>query len=195
MLYAQVMVEDEDDTLVLEALKSGSFLVLKNPLTIDELMHVRQHVIRDRINKNNKCQNKSKIRNAAVLEESIQDKRNLGSKRKDRDEPTKHVVGTYHDSNLVYESAEDAVADDSIKKKCMDWTHNFMRNSLMLSAWRRKYRFIFQRCYPKEILERMGVPRLTRRQVASHLQTHANANIIDLAMVVLQKLMPFFYTL
>ena len=120
------IAEDGDDTFVLEALRSGAFLVLKKPLSIRVVKHIGQAIIKERINKNEKRQNKSMIRNACALEESIMENRNSESKRMDRDEPMKNVVETYHDNNLVYKSAEDDVVDNSIKKKtCMDGTQEF----------------------------------------------------------------------
>ncbi|KAI3745996.1 hypothetical protein L6452_08411 [Arctium lappa] len=167
-LLSVVMAENRDDTLVLEALKSGAFLVLKKPLTTDVVMHLRQYAIKERVNKNYKYHNESMIHKAATQQESIEDNRSFGSKRKDRDEPMKHVVGSHLDNNMVYQSAVDAAAEDSIKKKiCIEWTQELHEKFLNAIS-----QLGDGRCYPKEIHKLMGVPGLTRIQIASHLQMY-----------------------
>ncbi|KAI3745995.1 hypothetical protein L6452_08410 [Arctium lappa] len=170
-LLSMVMSEDDDDTLVLEAFKSGAFLVLKKPLTIDVVMRIRQHVIKERIKKHDSCQNNSMIRKVAAQKNTIQDIRTFGSKNKNRDEPMKHVKGSNLNNDLVQQPSEDAAAAaDSMKMKiCLEWTQEL--HDKFIDA-------ISQlgegRCYPQEILKLMGVPGLTRMQVASHLQMCRN---------------------
>ncbi|XP_024966653.1 two-component response regulator ARR10-like [Cynara cardunculus var. scolymus] len=155
-LLSMVMSEEDDDTIILEALKNGALLVLKRPLTKDAAMGIRQYAIKERIRKHDECQNKNTTRNAARIEERIQDNhRCLGRKRTYRGKPTKH---------LVYQSSEDY--DDRVKTKIrVEWTRElhdkFLHAAIQLGEGR---------CYPKEILDLMDVPGLTRTQVASHLQ-------------------------
>lgn len=75
------MSDQEDDAVLLEAIKSGAFLALKTPLTMDALGYVRQDVIRDRIHKRGKCVNKNTTHNNETLEIELR-KKHSGSKRK-----------------------------------------------------------------------------------------------------------------
>ncbi|KAI3745991.1 hypothetical protein L6452_08406 [Arctium lappa] len=163
-LLSMVMSEEDNDTIVLEALKNGAFLVLKRPLTIHTVLRIRQHIIKDRFRKHDECENKNLTKKAAIEEESIQDNRSFGSKRKYRGKPMKHVVRSNLDNNLVYQLSEED--DDRTKKKiCVEWTQElhdkFLNAIIQLGEGR---------CFPKEILNLMDVPGLTRMQVASHLQ-------------------------
>ncbi|KAI3724326.1 hypothetical protein L2E82_36098 [Cichorium intybus] len=166
-----VISEQEDDAFLIEALKSGAFLVVKRPLTINAIRHMRQDIIRERIHKHGKCKNNNIIQKDTTQEIMIQENRISDSKKKERGDPMKQVNQINIDNNVIYQSSEDNDYDDddddSTKKKiCLEWTQELHEKFLKAIT-----KLGDGRCFPKEILKLMGVPGLTRMQVASHLQT------------------------
>ena len=82
LIYIQVMSEEDDDDFLVEALKSGAFLVLKKPLTVDVIMLIQQHIIRETL-KHEKCKNKTMSHNVATrVQTNLRENRSCGSKRK-----------------------------------------------------------------------------------------------------------------
>ncbi|KAJ0852158.1 putative transcription factor MYB-HB-like family [Helianthus annuus] len=160
LLHTQVMSEQEDDGFMLEVFKSGAFLVIKRPLTIDAVRHIRQGVIRQRMHKLEKSTNK----------DTITKNRNNSIRNKGRCEIKKQVHQLYNDDDDYDDYSDDNNynGDSSMKKKvCMEWTkelHEKFLNALSQLGE--------ERWFPKKILELMGVPGLTRMQVASHLQKY-----------------------
>ena len=188
LIYIQVMSEEDDDDFLVEALKSGAFLVLKKPLTVDVIMLIHQHVIREKTLKHEKCKNKIVSHNVATrVQTNLQESRSCGSKRKERGSPRK-------DDITSYQSSEDNDVYDIMKRNHIEWTTEL--HTKFISATRQlgegsiyhllifvfpivtlliclslNYYCVFvSGCYPMEILKLMNVPGLTRMQVASHLQ-------------------------
>ncbi|PWA69695.1 two-component response regulator ORR26 [Artemisia annua] len=170
-----VMSEQDDDEFIISAIKSGAFLVMKKPLTMEAVSHIRQNVIRERIRK---CENhRSKNRNLKVESQEIgtSENGNLGRKRKDRGESSKQATSSNYESNLVFHWSENDGVRTMKKKTCVEWTaelHTKFINAVIqlgegsiISPDN-----IRSSCYPKNILDLMAVPGLTRMQVASHLQ-------------------------
>ncbi|KAL4578930.1 hypothetical protein LXL04_015062 [Taraxacum kok-saghyz] len=156
-----VMSEQDDDAFLIEALMGGAFLVLKRPLTIDAVRHMRQDIIRERMHKHvENSKNKNMILKAKTQAVTTPENSN---KRKERNEPMKQV------SRPNYQSSQDDDDDDddhSTKKKlCIEWTRELHQKFLDAISELGE-----GRCFPKEILHLMDVPGLTRMQVASHLQ-------------------------
>ncbi|XP_073136558.1 two-component response regulator ORR26-like [Henckelia pumila] len=161
-----------DDTyLATRALENGAFMFIKKPATMEILRCLWQHVYRE------------KRRNEERFQEIAANKRNKRSGMDDNnpgcqgqakekikgqtgDEDQRYRKGTY---NLVN------VDDDSNKgvkrKVCTDWTEELHAKFVDAVAQLGE-----GRCFPKEILELMDVPGLTRMQVASHLQKCRNNN-------------------
>ncbi|KAI3797492.1 hypothetical protein L1987_32749 [Smallanthus sonchifolius] len=144
-----VVSDQEDDAFVLEVFKSGAFLVLKMPLTIDALRCIRQDVIRERMHKQGKCENKNTTHKTVTPD--IEEKSSSSN----------------FDNNLVAESSLDNGNDGLKKRIWLKWTPELCEkfdnalNQLGEGSM----------CYPTEIHKLMNVPGLTKRQVASHLQT------------------------
>ncbi|CAH1435586.1 unnamed protein product [Lactuca virosa] len=171
-----VMSEQEDDVFLFEALKNGAFLVLKRPLTIDAVRHMRQHIIRERMNKHEKCKKKNMVVKATTQATPIQENIRSGRKRKETCGPMKQVINKINldNNNILYQSSEEEedddddndVDDDSTQKRvCLEWTPELHKKFLDAISELGE-----GRCFPKEILNLMDVPGLTRMQVASHLQ-------------------------
>ncbi|CAI9270619.1 unnamed protein product [Lactuca saligna] len=172
-----VMSEQEDDAFLFEALKNGAFLVLKRPLTIDAVRHMRQDIIRERMRKHEKCKKKNMVVKATTQATTIQENIRSGRKRKETCGPMKQVINKINpDNNLLYQSSEEEedddvdddndVDDDSTQKRvCLEWTPELHKKFLDAITELGE-----GRCFPKEILNLMDVPGLTRMQVASHLQ-------------------------
>ncbi|GKA45670.1 two-component response regulator ARR12-like protein [Tanacetum coccineum] len=156
-LLSIVMSEEGDDDFLVEAFKSGAFLVLKKPLTIDVIRLIHQDVIREKMPKHEKCKNKT-TSVAKRVGTDLQESRSCESKRKERGYPKK-------DDITSYEFSEDNDVCDILKKNHIAWTREL--HTKFISATRQLGE---GRCYPMEILKLMNVPGLTRMQVASHLQ-------------------------
>ena len=93
------MSEEGDDDFLVEALKSGAFLVLKKPLTVDVIMLIHQHVIREKTLKHVKCENKTACDNVATqVQTNLQESRSYGSKGKERGSPRKDDITSYQSS-------------------------------------------------------------------------------------------------
>ncbi|GJR86607.1 two-component response regulator ORR26 [Tanacetum coccineum] len=158
-LLSIVMSEEVDNDFLVEAFKSGAFLVLKKPLTVDVIMLIHQNVIREKMRKHEKCKNKTTSHNVAKqVGTNLQESRSV-SKRKEKGYPRKDDITSYQSSE------DNDVYDIILKKNHISWTRDL--HTKFISATRQLGE---GRCYPMEILKLMNVPGLTRMQVASHLQ-------------------------
>ncbi|KAI3797490.1 hypothetical protein L1987_32747 [Smallanthus sonchifolius] len=152
-----VMSEQENDAFIHEVLKSGAFLVVKRPLTIEAVRLIRQDIIRKRMHAHEQCKNKNLVIKNEKQDIGIQENGSFGIRRKGICEPKKRVHRAPEDED------DDDDDDTSLKKKiCVDWTQEL--HEIFVNAVSQL------RCSPKKILDLMGVPGLTRKQVASHLQ-------------------------
>ncbi|PWA39409.1 hypothetical protein CTI12_AA572280 [Artemisia annua] len=165
-LQTMVMSEEDDDDFQFEALKSGAFLVLKKPLTVNVIMLIRQHVIKEKMLKHGKCKNKTISHNVATrVQTNLQESRSCGSKRRERGSPRK-------DDITSNQSSEDNDVYDITKRNHIEWTVEL--HTKFISATRQLGE---GRCYPMKILQLMNVPSLTRMQVASHLKVEMVASV------------------
>ncbi|PWA48648.1 two-component response regulator ARR14 [Artemisia annua] len=159
--------EEADDDVLLQALDNGAFLVVKRKLTNDFVINARQHVIRERIHKSKKFRISSKSETKEV--EGTSRNTNVIVERK-------NVGKCYGNGNPDVELLENervcvkrrvyTKRNVSVKKKIsVEWTKElhskFLRVVQELGEGN---------CFPVTILDAMGVPGLTRMQVASHLQ-------------------------
>ena len=109
------MSEEDDDDFLVEALKSGAFLVLKKPLTVDVIMLIHQHIIRESL-KHEKCENNTTSHNVATrVKTNLQESRSCGSKRKERGSPRK-------DDITSFQSSKDNDVYDIMKRNHVEWT-------------------------------------------------------------------------
>ncbi|KAI3797488.1 hypothetical protein L1987_32745 [Smallanthus sonchifolius] len=162
-ILSVVMSEQENDAFIHEVFKSGAFLVVKRPLTVEAVRHIRQDVIRKRMHAHEQCENKNVVIKNATQDIEIQESRSSGCRKKGRRVQRKRVIQSSDDDD----DDDDYNDDSSMKKKiCVEWTDEL--HEKFVNAIRQLGE---GRCFPKKILDLMGVPGLTRMQVASHLQT------------------------
>ncbi|KAI3517867.1 hypothetical protein L1887_17088 [Cichorium endivia] len=134
------MREEADDDFLLKVIKNGAFSVMKRPLTDDLVVQLRRHVIRERIHKLHKCR-------MHYESESKEPESTSSSGRR------KTVQGLENESC------------GATKKICLEWTKEL--HTKFIKAVQKLGE---GKCFPREILDTMKVPGLTRMQVASHLQ-------------------------
>ncbi|KAL6539243.1 hypothetical protein OROGR_011892 [Orobanche gracilis] len=190
-----VLMSNDDNTyMAMRALESGAFLYIKKPATMEMLKCLWQHVlwektrmIRERdilVASNNNLGSKGGVEyinqhhshshreeNPNNLESMIMMKNNGKSKknvvRGGRDVDGEEEIHRY--ANI--HRATNYNSSNVKRKMCTEWTQElhgkFMNAVEELGEGR---------CFPKEILELMNVPGLTRMQVASHLQKCRNDN-------------------
>nr|XP_043632993.1 two-component response regulator ARR12-like [Erigeron canadensis] len=148
------MSEQEDDMFLYEAFKNGASHVLKKPISIDALRIIRQAVMRERMLKNN---DNISIHKTPTHEAPILGKKSYGLKKR---------CHSSQDDDNYHETC-------GMKKKiCVQWTQELHGKFLKVVR-----ELGDGSCFPKDIQERMGVPGLTRMQVASHLQKCRKENL------------------
>ncbi|GER39503.1 two-component response regulator ARR2 [Striga asiatica] len=150
-----VMSTNATSTLVKCAIEDGAFLFMQTPLVQEELNYLWQHLLREITRKNNEKGKKSLVENIVPVENKV----NGQSGRRE-------FFSLSSENNDNVENNVVAGQNMSMKPKmCTEWTpelhDKFMAAVKILGDGR---------CFPKDILELMNVPGLTRMQVASHLQ-------------------------
>ncbi|KAL6585194.1 hypothetical protein OROMI_004483 [Orobanche minor] len=163
---------DENMLMAMRALESGAFLYLRKPATKEMLKCLWQHVAWEKIRmaKERERERERESLLAAGYNNSVRafefsENPNMMDEKMDKLKKNNYnIVGRKED----YESGN----INHIKRKvCTEWTRElhqkFMDAVQQLGEGR---------CFPKEILELMDVPGLTRMQVASHLQKCRNDN-------------------
>ncbi|PIN15970.1 hypothetical protein CDL12_11387 [Handroanthus impetiginosus] len=164
-----LMSANANATLVKCAIEDGAFLFMEKPISVEELKYLWQHVLRGKTRKS-----KEKGRSGeASSENHNQNYHQLGRKTSEDDNSTNEVTMNQYISTC--QKGQDRPiginSDNTIEERCMrpkmctEWTpelhERFMDAVRQLGDGR---------CFPKDILELMNVPGLTRMQVASHLQ-------------------------
>ncbi|KAK2985345.1 hypothetical protein RJ640_008696 [Escallonia rubra] len=180
------MSANEDDSMVNRAIESGAFRKIEKPVTKGALKYLWQHVMRERMmRKNNKTGNKGvrhleismvgenhKLDDQSKGKQLEEDKGSETNNRDDDGTSTKKLKSRkYARKNEKGESTNKTKAGRVRRKVCTEWTDE-LHSKFMVAVGQLGE----GRCYPKEILEHMNVPGLTRMQVASHLQKCRNAN-------------------
>ncbi|EPS74246.1 hypothetical protein M569_00513, partial [Genlisea aurea] len=140
---------NEDPLHVRQAIELGAFMYLAKPLKSETMANMWQHLLREDLRRK---------RDAEIFAKSADD--SFGGIEKERRR------------RLKREGDDVAAPAKEVKRKeCTEWTaelhDKFMAAVQQLGEGR---------CFPKEILELMNVPGLTRMQVASHLQKCRNDN-------------------
>ncbi|XP_051115159.1 two-component response regulator ORR21-like [Andrographis paniculata] len=169
----------KDEAMVKIAIKDGAFLVIEKPISEGTMKYLWQHVLREQIRKgkknNNdqirkaedkgkgkdkgKCKGKGKSKGSTIMVKSSPSKR---CKATDRGKQTAKNHVEHH--NII--SFDGSGLKSSFRPKpSVEWTPELHKKFLEAIE-----QLGNDRSYPKEILEHMNVPGLTRMQVASHLQ-------------------------
>ncbi|KAI3448813.1 hypothetical protein Pfo_005478 [Paulownia fortunei] len=154
-----LLLDDDDVVLTRRALEDGAFLCIKKPLAMEIAKYLWQHVLREKI---------------CSLKENEQLRELMTYNRWHNGFGEEHLMRGYIDddtnSDENYETRKKArclkiANQDRESKVSTEWTQDL--HEKFMDAIRKLGE---GRCYPKEILDLMNVPGLTRMQVASHLQ-------------------------
>ncbi|RAL39196.1 hypothetical protein DM860_002729 [Cuscuta australis] len=178
--------EDCGGALARVALREGAFLCLEKPISAYTIKYLWQHVLRETSsrscwevsnnnNNNNNNNNKQVVftNNGFMVNNNINDnnaavvavkknkaRNNYNHEYSNREKKrSRGVLVCKKHSNTTTTSGEERVL----------WTEEL--HSLFMDAI---HKLGEGRCFPKEIVETMNVPNLTRMQVASHLQKCRN---------------------
>ncbi|KAG8372491.1 hypothetical protein BUALT_Bualt12G0071600 [Buddleja alternifolia] len=165
-----MMSANANATLVKCAIEDGAFLFMEKPMIAEDMKYLWQHVLREKLRKgkeNGEYGEPSMDNQNYYQAENLQDNNTTtdmihvsigGSKN------NKGKKGRIEDM-IDFDSDNSATGQCMTPKMCTEWTpelhEKFMAAVKQLGDGR---------CFPKEILEIMNVPGLTRMQVASHLQ-------------------------
>ncbi|KAL8532955.1 hypothetical protein ACS0TY_009279 [Phlomoides rotata] len=175
-----LMSVDDNAHMATRAVENGAYLYVKKPVTIELLRCIWQHVMRENIRVRRERQVATANYNAArgIEIREVNPNPNLGqdnmltndalnAKKGYNFKGRKDDIVDEYDSDNVTSQGGDKVR----RKVCTEWTQDlhekFMNAVEILGEGR---------CFPKEILDLMNVPGLTRMQVASHLQKCRNDN-------------------
>ncbi|KAL8517846.1 hypothetical protein ACS0TY_009234 [Phlomoides rotata] len=168
-----LMSVDDNEHMATRAVENGAYLYVKKPVTIELMRCIWQHVrenIRVRRERQVAAANYNAARGIEIRE--VNPNPNLGqdnmltndalnAKKGYNFKGRKDDIVDEYDSDNVTSQGVDKVR----RKVCTEWTQDlhekFMNAVEILGEGR---------CFPKEILDLMNVPGLTRMQVASHLQ-------------------------
>ncbi|KAL7083726.1 hypothetical protein ACP275_14G180600 [Erythranthe tilingii] len=158
-LLVILMSNDDDCETTTRALHQGAFLRIKKPVTMQMAGYLWQHVLREKTRR--------RLRESTTGYNS-QDFRDQEEGNRNN---YKNVGGRKTKTNSGNNTSQNDDSDMLNKKVWIEWTeelhYKFVDAVIQLGEGR---------CYPKEILELMNEPRLTRMQVASHLQKCRKAN-------------------
>ncbi|CAA2968934.1 two-component response regulator ARR14-like [Olea europaea subsp. europaea] len=153
------MCDNYNDMMARSALEEGAFLVLKKPITMENVMYLWQHVWREKT---------WKIKEKEQLQETVAYNTMSYGFAAEEEIPMENVMS---DVNDVVENGDQSRKKARTRKVWTEWTqelHNkFVDAAIQLGEGK---------CYPEEILDLMNVPGLTRMQVASHLQKCRNGS-------------------
>ncbi|KAK4395065.1 Two-component response regulator ORR26 [Sesamum angolense] len=175
-----LMSVDDNVFMAMRAIENGAFLLIKKPTSMEVLSGLWQHVIRE-----NTRAMRERERSCVAASYNVQGIEFREVAHPDSEENPNHMYGVMMNDkgkgkkkiNIrgnydEYDVDNHIIMNNKVKRKvCTEWTQDlhekFMEAIEQLGEGR---------CFPKEILELMNVPGLTRMQVASHLQKCRNDN-------------------
>ncbi|CAJ2645192.1 unnamed protein product [Trifolium pratense] len=154
-----------DRNMVFKGISHGACDYLLKPVRLEELQNIWQHVVRKQTTASkdqNKASNEDRNPNISggnsqnVLENIAEQNKNLGKRRKDQDEEEENEDG---------EGTGDEDDPSSQKKPRVVWSVDLHKKFLIAVN-----QLGLEKAVPKKILDLMNDERLTRENVASHLQ-------------------------
>ncbi|KAH6790074.1 hypothetical protein C2S51_005080 [Perilla frutescens var. frutescens] len=165
-----LMSVDDDINMAMKIIEIGAFLYIKRPTTPEMIRCLWQHVARENlraIKERDRLMAPNYLTPPQGIEYYLDENHNnnLFVMKENEKFKRQHVEEEYElDNNMT--------SHGKVRRKvCTEWTRElhekFMHAVGQLGEGR---------CFPKEILEIMNVPGLTRMQVASHLQKCRNDN-------------------
>ncbi|CAI9786760.1 unnamed protein product [Fraxinus pennsylvanica] len=156
-LLVILMCDYDDDMMARNALEQGASLFLQKPVKMEDVKYLWQHVWRKKT---------WKVKEKEQLREVIAFNRMSRGFKAEEEISSENVMS---DDNDIVENGWKS--KKKVRKVWTQWTpelhDKFVDAIVELGEGR---------CYPKEILEHMNVPGLTRMQVASHLQKCRNGS-------------------
>ncbi|XP_057793282.1 two-component response regulator ARR1-like [Salvia miltiorrhiza] len=185
------MADDDNAFVAMRALENGAFLCIKKPPPMEFLRSLWQHVMREKARMIRErdilvaSNNLGSVRGIEFREVVHHRSENPNPKPNPNSNPNPNMMmknkgkfktrsrGRYDDYDGEYDSDNNIMSQNGNvrRKMCTEWTQElhakFMNAVEQLGEGR---------CFPKEILELMNEPGLTRMQVASHLQKCRNDN-------------------
>ncbi|XP_049399924.1 putative two-component response regulator ARR20 [Solanum stenotomum] len=176
-----LFVSDEyNELLAKKALKEGACLFLQRPLNEEIVKYLWQFVLRRKIERE-KAKKGSEDGDKMIVNDV--DTHNMDGDNEELSKETNDVPNTEEHRNNIHGVEDNIVSNEKYKRRrknnrkdikndkiikqkdCVKWTADlhakFMKSLEQLGEGK---------CYPKDIVEVMDVPGLTRMQVASHLQ-------------------------
>ncbi|KAL6520718.1 hypothetical protein OROMI_032278 [Orobanche minor] len=164
-----VMASMATPTLVKCAIEDGAFLFMQKPTASDELKYLWQHALRETTRRSKENLGGENVEVDKMIESVTMMNRDLSMNKVTSDRKGgREIISFSSDDNNNNNNDDNVLAGQctSMKPKmCTEWTRElhekFMAAVKQLGDGR---------CFPKDILELMNVPGLTRMQVASHLQ-------------------------
>ncbi|KAH6766513.1 hypothetical protein C2S52_017496 [Perilla frutescens var. hirtella] len=184
------MTNVDDDLRSLMALEHGAYLCIKKPMTMTMLGCLWQFVLREKdvqlkearafaeLMGYYKSQEREYLGNFVVESSSNNHHNNILNIQHDLEANAKQKSSEQEQHNINDDGGSGSSRFHSRRKDWLEWTvelhHKFMAAAKQLGQGK---------CYPKDILEIMDVPGLSRMQVASHLQNlKKNGNYIYVEM-------------
>ncbi|KAK6148748.1 hypothetical protein DH2020_016273 [Rehmannia glutinosa] len=180
-----LMSVDDNTFMAMRALENGAFLYIKKPAAREMLKCLWQHVAREKtrvVRERERLMAVNYSVRGIEIRETIQHADENANNivggnnvvmMKDKGKSIKNVNrGRKGVREEDYYESENHTFNSKIKRKvCTEWTQE-LHEKFMAAV----EELGEGRCFPKEILELMDVPGLTRMQVASHLQKCRNDN-------------------
>ncbi|KAK4415152.1 Two-component response regulator ARR14 [Sesamum alatum] len=168
------MSDKANATLVKCAIEDGAFLFMEKPIVVDELKYLWQHVLREKARRNqekrfgegssdhNHNENYYQFGRQNMEDENTND--DMGMNRNSSKNKLTYQKGRVE--RIDFGSSDNNVLNQYVKPKtCTEWTPELHEKFIAAVT-----KLGDGKCFPKDILELMNVPGLTRMQVASHLQ-------------------------
>ncbi|XP_047961751.1 two-component response regulator ARR14-like [Salvia hispanica] len=168
---------DEDPSMAVSAIDNGAFLYIKRPANPEMLRYLWQHIARETMHMR-VMRERERLMSASYITPpcgvGFGDVENPNNNSFAVDNG-KRKMNDYYNEKYVeneYNFDNSRMSQGKVKRKmCTEWTKE-LHEKFIDAVNQLGEGSIF----PKEILEKMNVPGLTRMQVASHLQKCRNEN-------------------
>ncbi|PHU06772.1 hypothetical protein BC332_23261 [Capsicum chinense] len=161
-IISLVISDEHDELFAKKAWDNGAYLYIEKPFDGGILKYLWQFVLREKMQREKVGEGPMHVEDIGnnIIHEAENEVGSNGKYKLKRKRGRKNLIETN-----VGETQRSNVNKAVRQKVCIEWTDylhgKFMKAVRQLGEGN---------CYPKNILEVMGVPNLTRMQVASHLQ-------------------------
>ncbi|XP_051119617.1 two-component response regulator ARR2-like [Andrographis paniculata] len=180
-----MMSAEDDEATAVRALQIGAVLYIRKPITLEILKSLWQHVLREQIRARRQAESSNHGRLMGAKNPNLNLNLNLRhySCRNNGDNNVEqnyrrramsnvgiNINGVKNPEIIIVDQDQDAARPHGMKRKmCTEWNQE-LHQKFMDAV----YQLGEGKCFPKDILQIMNVPGLTRMQVASHLQKCRN---------------------